>query len=94
MRWAGFLPQMLMRSTKLSATSKLSAEHQTPPIANTLLLKVLNRMSYFALKYIIINKLKNKKEQNNAEKRNEKLGLLYQMLYLCIRLHRFEIADL
>ncbi len=28
------------------------------------------------------------------KKRNEMLGLLYQMLYLCIRLHRFEIADL
>ena len=37
MRWAGFLPQMLMRSTELSATTKLSAEHETPPIANVLL---------------------------------------------------------
>ena len=26
-----------MRSTKLSATTKLSAEHETPPIANVLL---------------------------------------------------------
>uniref|UniRef100_UPI0023F3DB67 hypothetical protein n=1 Tax=Flavobacterium filum TaxID=370974 RepID=UPI0023F3DB67 len=34
---AGFLPQMIMRSTKLSATTKLSAEHETPPIANVLL---------------------------------------------------------
>ena len=37
LRWAGFLPLMLMRSTKLSATTKLSAEHETPPIANVLL---------------------------------------------------------
>jgi hypothetical protein len=37
LRWAGFLAQMFMRSTKLSATSKLSAEHETPPIANVLL---------------------------------------------------------
>jgi hypothetical protein len=28
---------MFMRSTKLSATTKLSAEHKTPPIANVLL---------------------------------------------------------
>jgi hypothetical protein len=28
---------MLMRSTKLSATTKLSAENETPPIANVLL---------------------------------------------------------
>lgn len=37
LRWAGFLPQMFMRSTNLSATTKLSAEHETPPIANVLL---------------------------------------------------------
>jgi len=37
LRWAGFLPLMFMRSTKLLATSKLSAEHETPPIANVLL---------------------------------------------------------
>ena len=37
MRWAGFSAQMLMRSTELSATTKLSAEHETPPIANVLL---------------------------------------------------------
>ena len=37
LRWAGFLPKMFMRSTKLSATTKLSAEHETPPIANVLL---------------------------------------------------------
>ncbi len=37
LRWAGFLPLMFMRSTKLSATTKLSAEHETPPIANVLL---------------------------------------------------------
>ena len=37
LRWAGFLPQMFMRSTKLSATPKLSAENETPPIANVLL---------------------------------------------------------
>jgi len=37
LRWAGFSPQMLMRSTELSATTKLSAEHETPPIANVLL---------------------------------------------------------
>ena len=37
LRWAGFSAQMFMRSTKLSATTKLSAEHETPPIANVLL---------------------------------------------------------
>uniref|UniRef100_UPI00404A1022 hypothetical protein n=1 Tax=Gelidibacter sp. TaxID=2018083 RepID=UPI00404A1022 len=37
LRWAGFLPLNLKRSTKLSATTKLSAEHETPPIANVLL---------------------------------------------------------
>ena len=34
---AGFLQKMLMRSTKLSATTKLFAEHETPPVANILL---------------------------------------------------------
>ena len=33
----GLLAQMFMRSTKFSATIKLSAEHETPPIANVLL---------------------------------------------------------
>ena len=37
LRWAGFLPLKFIRSTKLSATTKLSAEHETPPIANVLL---------------------------------------------------------
>jgi len=37
LRWAGFSAQMLMRSTELSATTKLSAGHETPPIANVLL---------------------------------------------------------
>jgi hypothetical protein len=37
LRWAGFLPLNFMRSTKLSATTKLSAENETPPIANVLL---------------------------------------------------------
>lgn len=41
MRWAGFLPPMFMRSSKLSVTTKLSAEHATPPIANVLLPPVL-----------------------------------------------------
>ena len=36
LRWAGFSAQMLMRSTKLSVTTKLSAENETP-IANVLL---------------------------------------------------------
>ena len=31
---------MFMRSAKLSATTKLSAEHETPPIANLLLAPV------------------------------------------------------
>ena len=34
---AGFLKQMFMRSTKLSAATKLSEEHETSPIANVLL---------------------------------------------------------
>jgi hypothetical protein len=33
----GFSAQMLMRSTELSLTTKLSAEHEAPPIANVLL---------------------------------------------------------
>ena len=37
LRWAGFLAQMLMRRTKLSVSTKLSAENETPPIANVLL---------------------------------------------------------
>ena len=37
LRWAGFLPLNFIRSTKLSATTKLSAENGTPPIANVLL---------------------------------------------------------
>ena len=41
LRWAGFLPLNFMRSTKLSATTKLSAEHETPPIANVLLYAAL-----------------------------------------------------
>lgn len=36
-----------MRSTKLSATTKLSAEHETPPIANVLLCAVLIVFSAF-----------------------------------------------
>jgi len=32
----GFLPLMFIRSTKLPATTKLSAVHETPPIANVL----------------------------------------------------------
>jgi len=35
-----FLAQILMRRTELSATTKLSAEHETPPIANVLLVAV------------------------------------------------------
>ena len=41
LRWAGFLRLMFMRSTKLSNTTKLSAEHETPPIANVLLAVVI-----------------------------------------------------
>ena len=37
LRWAGFLPQMLMRSTELCVTTKLSTKYETPPIANVLL---------------------------------------------------------
>ena len=37
LRWAGFSAQMFYRSTELSITTKLSAEHETPPIANVLL---------------------------------------------------------
>ncbi len=37
----GLSAQMFMRSTKLSATTKLSAEHETPPIANVLIAVVL-----------------------------------------------------
>jgi len=37
LRWAGFSAQMLMRRTELSITTKLSVEHETPPITNVLL---------------------------------------------------------
>ena len=37
LRWAGVLPLMFMRSSKLSATTKLSENNETPPIANVLL---------------------------------------------------------
>ena len=37
LRWAGFSAQMLMRRTELPFTTKLSAVHETPPIANVLL---------------------------------------------------------
>lgn len=37
---AGLLPQMLMRRTELSVTTKLSAKHETPPFANVLLADV------------------------------------------------------
>ena len=33
----GFSAQMFIRRTELSVTTKLSAEHETPPIANVLL---------------------------------------------------------
>ena len=36
-RCVGFLPQMLIRSTEVSATTKLSAEHETPPIGKVML---------------------------------------------------------
>ena len=36
-RWAGLLPQKLVRRTELSATTKLSSGDETPPIANVLL---------------------------------------------------------
>ncbi len=35
-RLAGFFALMFMRSKKLSVTTKLSAEHESPPIANVL----------------------------------------------------------
>lgn len=41
LRWAGFLAQMFMRRSKLSGTLKLSAEHETPPVANVLLVAVI-----------------------------------------------------
>jgi hypothetical protein len=37
LRWAGFSAQMFIRRTALPITTKLSAEHETPPIANVLL---------------------------------------------------------
>jgi len=37
LRSGGFLALNFMRCTKLSATTKLSAEQETPPIANVLL---------------------------------------------------------
>jgi hypothetical protein len=33
----GFSAEMFIRSTALSVTTELSAEHETPPIANVLL---------------------------------------------------------
>ena len=40
-RWAGVSALMFIRRTALSATTKLSAEHETSPIANVLLAAVL-----------------------------------------------------
>ena len=37
LRWAGLSAQMFIRGRKFSATTKLSAEHETPPSANVLL---------------------------------------------------------
>ncbi len=45
MRWAIFLAQKLVRRTELSATTKLSAEREKPPIANVLLPVVLSLQS-------------------------------------------------
>jgi hypothetical protein len=42
LRWAGFSAQMFLRRTALSATTKLSAENETPPIANVLLAAVIH----------------------------------------------------
>ncbi len=50
MQWAGFLPLNFMRSTKLLATTKLSAEHETPPIANVLLCVRATSRSEFIMK--------------------------------------------
>ena len=41
LRWAGFSPEKFIRRTALSLTTKLSAEHETLPIANVLLATVL-----------------------------------------------------
>jgi len=56
-RWAGFLALTLIRRTKVEFRTSVDTKPFAPPIANTMLLKVLNRMSPFALKNIIINKL-------------------------------------
>lgn len=37
LRWAGFSAQMLMWITELSVSTKLSTDHEAPPIANVLL---------------------------------------------------------
>jgi hypothetical protein len=37
MLYSGFCAQIFIRSTALSVTQKMSADHETPPIANVLL---------------------------------------------------------
>ncbi len=59
LRWAGFLPLNFMRRTELSATTKLSAEHETPPIANVLLCAAfLISLSYAVANFLKLQKIK------------------------------------
>ena len=63
LRWAGFLPLMLMRSTKLSATTNVSAEHETPPDAKPL---CLLRNSFIVVKNTPRNHLTKEHEKNKV----------------------------
>jgi hypothetical protein len=83
LRWAGFLPLNFMRSTKLSATTKLSAEHETPPIANVLLYVQRTRLGDVAV-------FENRQPVTAAEFISYKSSLLILPLYGLV-LRRLEL---
>ena len=51
LRWAGFSAQLLMRRTENSVIRKLSAENETPPVANGLLMAGKLLQSSFVKSY-------------------------------------------
>lgn len=74
LRWAGFLAQMFIRRTELPLTTKLSAENETPPIANVLLPDALLSATISALSRLHIS----------CPKRN-KLEIVTVRVYFIVR---------
>ena len=73
LRWAGFSVQMLMRKTELSAITKLSAEHETLPIANVLLAAAL-------LSSVVVSTF-----SHNATTMERSVVIVYlSILFLCL----------